>query len=253
MLGINLDTADFRYLENEVDRVNRYGIPNAIRTALTSAAFEARDDARRSLDGSTGANFTLRNTYTSRSILAERATGGKISDMRSSVGSIQEYMAEQEEGFTNVSSGRFGLAIPTRFAAGQDGGGIRTKTIRRKNFLQAVQPIKAYGFNFPVKRGGNDKSAVWIAMQMAIAEGSRLIFIDRRRDHFHRRTGFYRVIGGNKRNPEGAKLKLIYSTTRKTTRVKPHKWLGPSSDRTQKRIPELYRKSLIKWIEGRRR
>lgn len=251
MLGINLETADLRYLINEVDRMNRFGFPNAARDTLNQAAFDTRDAAREGLKK----QFTLRNTFTSRSIMADRTSARHIGDMVTVVGSAQDYMRKQEEGFSDSSTGSHGLAIPTPGAAGEKSGiRRRTRPISRRNYLNTMPaPIKAYGWNVmgPNNRG---RSGIMAAIYFAIASGGRTIFIDRRRDHFHRKTGFYRVTGGTKNKPEEAKMTLIYAVTKRNVKTPPHQWLEPKATEIASKLSESYfRRNLIKWIEKGRR
>jgi hypothetical protein len=224
----------------ELHRVNRFGLPNAVRSGLTEMAKDSSAAAKGGLKN----QFTLMNTYTERSVTWDRATQRNIKDMESHVGSVQKYMKEQEEGFSTEASGQFGVALATRFAAGETGAGARTKTIRSRNYLQKLNPVKAFGFNFPVRKGGNPKSAVLIAAWRSIQQGSRVIFIDRRRDHWHRKTGFYKVIGGTKKNMDGMKIKLLYAADRKRTITKAHKWLDPVTDKIGGQVDEYYFKAL---------
>lgn len=245
MLGVRLDTADLRYLMNEVDRLNRFGLPNAARETLNEAAFETRDQARSGLSK----QFTIRNTYTSRSIMADRTSARNIADMVAVVGSAQEYMQKQEEGFSESATGSHGLAIPTPVAAGEMGGiRRRTRPVSRRNYLAALNPVKTYGIN---KMGANNKgrSGVMTAIWLAIANGRRTIFLDRSRDHFHRKTGFYRIVGGTKSKPEDAKMSLLYAVTKRNVKTSPHKWLGPKAEAIANQLPERFRKNLNKWIE----
>jgi hypothetical protein len=249
MLGVRLDTADLRYLMNEVDRLNRFGIPNAARDTLNQAAFEVRDQARGGLKN----EFTLRNTYTNRSIMADRTSSRHIEDMVTVVGSAQDYMRKQEEGFSESARGSHGLAIPTPGAAGEKGGiRRRTRPISRRNYLTTLQPVKAYGWNImgPSNRG---RSGIMAAIYFAIASGGRTIFIDRRRDHYHRKTGVYLITGGTKAKPEEAKMTLIYAVTKRNAKTPPHKWLMPKAEPVAAKLSESYRKNLIKWIEKGKR
>jgi hypothetical protein len=173
--------------------------------------------------------------------------------MVSVVGSTQEYMRKQEEGFSESATGSHGLAIPTPGAAGEKGGiRRRTRPISRKNYINTLQPVKAYGWNIsgPNNRG---RSGIMAAIYFAIQSGSRTIFVDRRRDHYHRKTGFYRIVGGTKAKPEEAKMTLIYAVNKRNAKTPPHRWLVPKAEPVAAKLIESYRKNLTKWIEKGRR
>jgi hypothetical protein len=251
MLNIHCDMTNVTQFEAELDRINKYGIPNAVRTSLSTAASETVEFCRENL----GAKFTLRNTYTARSIVSDRATQRDIRDMQSAAGSLQAYMAQQEEGFSHEATGKYGVAIPTPASSGEvTGVSKRLKTMLRKNYLRNLNPISAHsmanpmGPNFNKGRGG-----VALAARAAIEEGSRVIFIDRRRDHYHRKTGFYRVMGGHLKNPHqrglypaGARLRLLYSLDKRHTVVKSHEWLRESARIKAENIDNYYIDALEK-------
>lgn len=256
-MEFEMDTSDFIHLQNEVDRLNRYGVPNAVRDALTSAAFETRDEIRnRDLPG----KFQLRNTFTQRSVMANRATGSRIDSMKSEVGSTQEYMAKQEDGFTKTTRGKHGLPIPTPASSGEvNSVSKRLRGVLRRNYLNKIKPVSMNSFNNPRPKNWKSlsgKGSVALAARAAIEDGSRVIFIDRRRDHYHRKTGLYRVMGGHLKNPHqrglwpaGARLVLLYSMTKKSTVTKGSEWMGKRAKQTSQNIDKFYESSLLKWIE----
>ena len=128
MLTIKMDKRPIEALENDLDKFHDRALPYAVRDTLNTLAYETSRIAKKNADRL----MVMRNTYTSRSIQFERAQGLKVDQMKSAAGSLQEYMREQEEGFTRHRKGKHGVPVPTSFAAGQQGAVPRSKPIRRQ-------------------------------------------------------------------------------------------------------------------------
>jgi hypothetical protein len=239
MFRIKLDTQPIEQLENELDKFGAKALPYAIRDTLTITAFEASEHATANLFKV----FTIRNSYTPRSIRYERARGTSVNRMESAVGSIQPYLAEQEEGFTKRGGGKHGLPIPTSYAAGQEGARPRTKAIKRINWLNRLKVARSG------RRAHSVGQQIVQAAQEAIATGRRTIFLPLRH------PGLYKVVGGRKTRrgwPRGAKLKMLYSLEDRSARTEAHPWLEPAVRVVLTRQDEYYRRAVIRQIEMNR-
>jgi hypothetical protein len=236
MFRINLDKAPIEALENELDKFGERTFPHAVRDTLNITAFEASFEAKKFANHI----FTMRNQYTTRSIRYERARGSSVNQMSSAVGSVQDYMREQEEGFTRTTRGKHGLAVPTGYAAGQDGARTRTKPIRRSNWLQRLKIARS-------KRGAASvRQEIVQAAQEAVSTGRRTVWLPLRH------PGLYRIVGGRRGTrgwPRGANLKMLYSTEDRTLRTESHQWMEPSVRVIMTRQDEYWRRALLHQIE----
>jgi hypothetical protein len=236
MLRIKMDTLPIEQLENELDKFGSKTFPHAVRDTLSITAYEASKEAKEQANRV----FTMRNQYTARSIRYTRARGRVVNQMESAVGSVQEYMREQEEGFTRRGRGKHGVAVPTSYAAGQEGAKPRTKPIRRTNWLQRLKMARSK------RRAASVAQEIVQAAREAVATGRRTLYLPLRH------PGLYRIVGGRKTGrgwPRGAKLKILYSLEDRSVRTEAHPWLEPAVRVVLTRQDEYYRRALLRQIE----
>jgi len=231
--NVGIDKTDLEWLENAVDRIGDRALPIATQRTLNDAAFETRK---------TGVAiakhiFTMRNKDAERSIQVTKAFPSRnIGRQQSEVGSVREYMAEQEEGFTKQSTGKHGIPVPTPGAAGQPGAHHRTKAIRRQNLLGNIRVARGLAGAYRNSYTNRRQRMVRMA-QDAVELGHRVIFI--KRMNGKKLQGFYRVIGGRRTKrgwPEGAKLQFIYQIKDKSITTEPHPWLAPATKMVSERV-----------------
>jgi hypothetical protein len=148
----------------DLKRMREKAIPYALKNALTTAAFETRSIWQREIRST----FVNRNTYTANSVRVEQASTTKLV---AKTGSIADYMDEQEEGATIKGSGKH-KAIPTAAAAGQAGGGKRTKLVRGRFYLGAIQVAH------PALSGGRRQQNA-IAIAVARKKGQKVVLLNR--------------------------------------------------------------------------
>jgi len=117
-------------------RMRQSAVPYAVRNALNTQAFEAR----RQWVGFIQRDFVNRNTFTQRSIQVEKASGLNVGSMQSVVGSTAPYMGLQEDGGTEHGKGAH-KAIPAPTAAGLAAGSQRTKLVRSRFYLGAINAL----------------------------------------------------------------------------------------------------------------
>jgi hypothetical protein len=239
MLTISLDKKPLEQLENDLDKFGKNALPYAVRNTLNTLAYEASKEAKDEV----GRQFTERNKFTRNSIRFRKTFARNIDAMESSIGSTQEYMRSQEEGFTIHKKGKHGVPIPTSAAAGQMGASKRTKRLQRKNWMSQINLTK---------RVATGRGATIAAVRRAVKSGKRVVFIDSKNDLWGRPTGLYRIIGGRTKDrgwPRGAKLRMIYDMERTSAHTRAHHWLRPAVDKTIPKAGEIYRDEIIKQIE----
>jgi len=239
MLTIKMDKRPIESLENDLDKFHDRALPYAARDTLNNMAYETSRIAKKNADRL----FVMRNQFTSRSIQFERTQSLDMRRMASHAGSLQEYMREQEEGFTRHKKGKHGVPVPTSYAAGQEGAVPRSKPIRRGHWMNRLRMSRNR------RKAATKGQDIVLAVQNAIATGDRVVFLPLRH------KGIYRVLGGRQTErgwPKGAKLKMLYSLEDSTIRTEPRRWLEPSARLVISKRDEYYRKAVLRQIERNR-
>lgn len=226
-----LDAKKLRRLENDLTKFAKRALPFAVRNGLNSTAFEARREWAEQL----GKKMVLRNTFTTRSLRVEKATGLDLNTMQARVGSVADYMATQEHGGTESKKGKHGKPIPTSVAAGQ---GMKTRprkrAVQRKNWMGAV--TLASGI-----RGSRQRRNAFAIAQAA--KGSGTAFLD-----LGRRKGLFRVTGTKK----GLKVRMIWDLSRPSVVIKRNPTLQHTLKAIEPRLPELHEKAIIEQLKRHR-
>ncbi len=198
------------------------GFPKAVqfaeRNTLNDLAFEGKKATTKQIRE----NFTIRNTWTRRSIRISRA---RYPGDPAVLGSTEEYMARQEFGGSKGKTGREGVPIPTNYAAGQTiGQGTRKKAVTERNRLDKIRLAGR------TVRGKSKRQTNFLRVLEAIRSGQKEIFMD-----LGRRQGIFRVLGGARgaRNARGgasgARVRMIYDMTRSTVTTQADPWLAPAT------------------------
>lgn len=191
-------------------------VPRAARETVNSLAFAGReawqDEMRQSL--------TLRNQFTTRRALVERASTLRISRMEATLGHTEPYMALLEEGKPEPAHVRF-RPIPTEIAAGQAYGSLRggRKTrVRPSAVITKLGSLAVKGAKHRSRKANNAR-----AVRGAIRSGHRLALLD-----LGRGKGIYRIIGGRKK----PKIRKLYDLSRRSTPMPRIPTLERAVDRT---------------------
>lgn len=209
----------------DLEKFKRTAVPYAARDGLNGAAFEAR----RVWGDTINRTFTTRNQYTARtSIRVDKAKGRRVDSMQAVVGSLAEYMGQQEQGFTTSGP------IPGPGAAGQRAGGIRTKPVR-----VPVGAIDATRGRAPTRR---QRTA--IALAIARRRGKKHVLLERPQGG----KALFRLQGGKRR----INLKLMWVVDRGGSKVKPHPTLGPTMRVMADRVPEHMQRAVVKQLKFHR-
>jgi hypothetical protein len=199
-------------------------LPYAARNALNRSAFHAREVWQEEIRQS----FTLRNKFTERSILVDRATGKQTIGMIATVGSRAPYMGDQERGATvRGKSGHKG--IPGPVAAGLPPGADRTKMVRAGNRLGALHVSKAPG------RTRRQRNATAIAM--AKRKGSKVALLERPSGG----RGIFKLMGG-RRKPQ---TRLLWDFSRRSVQVPAEPTLQRTLKAIQPRMQQIHLDSFV--------
>jgi hypothetical protein len=188
-------------MQRELETIAKRSVPFAARETVNGLAFAGReawqDEMRQSLK--------LRNRFTERRALVDRARTLRMSAMEARLGHTEEYMRLLEFGKPEKAAKRF-RAIPTEIAAGQAKGSLsggRVKAVRPSAIITRLGSLKLKGAKARSRKANNAR-----AVRGAIRTGRRLALLD-----LGKGAGIYRVMGG-KRRPKIVKL---YDLTRRRT------------------------------------
>lgn len=222
----DITTRDVRKMENDLKAFQRKALPFATRNTVNQAAFTAMREARQNV----GDDMVERNRYTRQSIRVDQARTLAISRQAATVGSIADYMADQEFGATKAKTGKEGVAIPTSYSAGQGRDAQpRTRLPRKPNKMANIQLRKRS------KKGASRKQQNLVAIKTAAGNGHKYVFLD-----LGRRKGIFRVTGG-KRRP---KIQMVHDLTKQIVTIPRNPWLFPAVERTKPQVQRLYADSL---------
>ncbi len=230
---IRFESRDAERLERELGEVAKQAVPHGVRNGLNKVAFEARTEWQEQL----GSRMVLRNNYTARSILVDKATGTNLETMRSVVGSVADYMGLQEDGGTVASKGKHGVTIPTPVSSGEGrGANPRKKLVRRPNRLSSIH----LGSRLSTS---NRKQRNAASIRQAIASGRKYAFLE-----LERRKGLFRISGG-KRKP---KVDMVWDLTRKAVTLPKNATLEPTLSRISTRIPHHLAEAMVEQLRRRK-
>tara|TARA_R110002153_G_C13332612_1_gene498560 strand:- start:1969 stop:2682 length:714 start_codon:yes stop_codon:yes gene_type:complete len=223
----SIDKRDIIQFEHQLKTFAEKAYPFATRNTINTAAFATQKAAKENIRNS----MTLRNKFTERSIkVVPDKRNLDVDKQVATVGSTAPYMAKQEYGDTETSSGKEGVAIATSYAAGQQGQKPRTRLPRKPNLLQNIRLSKRKS-----GRAGNKMQANLIAVKHAAESGNRYVFLDLRRG-----AGIFKVVGGKKR----PRIKMLYDLSRKTVVIPKNPWMSPAVETTEPKILGYYKDSL---------
>jgi poly-gamma-glutamate capsule biosynthesis protein CapA/YwtB (metallophosphatase superfamily) len=191
-------------------------VPFALRNALNTAAFETRNIWQNEIRKT----FVNRNKFTVGSIRVEQASTAKLV---ATVGSIADFMATQEDGGTVKGKSGHIKAVPTAAAAGQ-GRGTRTKTVRGRFYLGAIQVAH------PSLSGGRRQRNA-IALAVARKQGKKLVMLTRPSGA----KGLFLISGGKRK----LKARLIWDMSRTSVHVDAQPTLERSVDAVKPKLDHM--------------
>ncbi len=212
--------------EDDLKKFRFKAFPFATKATINGAAFKARGFAQENIRN----DMIQRNRFTVSSVRVEQAKTLNIRRQAAIVGSIADYMEDQEFGVTKTRKGKEGIPIATSYAAGQaQNAQPRTRLPRKPNKMASIQ------LNKRRKKGSNRKQQNIAAIRLAAQSGNKYVFLD-----LGRTRGIFRVLGG-KRKP---RIKMVWSMSRRSVVIPKNPWLAPAIKRTEPEIPQLYANAL---------
>lgn len=221
-----VDDKNIKNLESDLKTFAIKAFPFATRNTVNAAAFAAQKIAKTDVR----MNMINRNRFTEQSIRVEQTRTLQISQQASSVGSIADYMEDQEFGSVKSKGGKEGVAIATSYSAGQGENTRPRKRLPRKpNTLANIQLQRRH------KKGSNRKQQNIIAIKQAAISGRKYVFLD-----LGKRKGIFKVVGG-KRLP---KIKMIHDMTKQSVIIPKNPWLKPAFDESVRMLPAFYADAL---------
>lgn len=224
MFGV--DTKNIKQMERDLKTFASKAYPFATRKTVNDAAFQAQRIARVDVKD----NMTNRNRFTVQSIQVEQTKTLQVSRQAAVVGSIADYMEDQEFGAVKSKTGKEGVTIATSYSSGEgENAQPRTRLPRKPNRMQSIALQKRR------KKGSSRKQQNFIAIRQAAATGRKFVFLD-----LGRRKGIFRVTGG-KRRP---KIKMVHDMTKQSVVIPKNPWLKPAFDETTRMLPAFYADAL---------
>ena len=178
---------------NRFNEAMRDQLPFATAVALTRTAAQAKDEVIKELPR----HFIIRNQFTKRGIMSERAEKRDWPHSKATVGSISKYMVVQESGGSKSPTGK-AFSIPKGIRASDQ------RLVPRSKWPGKILPSEA-----SLSGGGRTRGA---------KSGSRnkpKPFLLREHDG----------VGVYIRRGKGRKLKRLFRLTRATMHVKGRHWL----------------------------
>jgi hypothetical protein len=221
----DIDDKDVKRLERELKTFAKRALPFATKNTLNRAAFDTQRESKEIIER----KMITRNRFTLSSIRVDQARTLVIRNQSATVGSIADYMEDQEFGTTKASKGKEGVSIATGYAAGQEGQRQRTRLPRKPNRMQSIQLQRRR------KKGATRRQQNFIAIKQAAESGRKFVFLD-----LGRRRGIFRVVGG-KRKP---RIKMVHDMTKRSVIIPRNPWLSPAVAATSRRIAGFYADSL---------
>lgn len=221
-MSFKADTRELKRFEKDLIKLNKRGVPFAVRSYLNDLAFTSRSEWQ----GEARKSMTLRSRFTENSIRVDKAKGYNMMSMKSVVGSTADYMETQEEGDTERKRGSHGVPIPAAPAGKR--GPARKRTSKRKQLAM----IK-------VQTSQNQGSARGIRLQalFRIAKGGGgYAFMKLRSGH----AGIYHVRQGAKK----LLVRKVWDLTKASVKIPENPMMRPAVARTQGRSNEFWKKAL---------
>jgi hypothetical protein len=219
-------------MQRDLETMAKRAVPYAARETLNGLAFAARKIWQEEMRSS----LTLRNQFTERRALVERATGSRMSSMQAILGHTEDYVRRLEEG-KGERAQRSGLPIATEAAAGQAKGSLpsgRKRAVRKSLVIRVLGKLKRQPNSLP-RKVRNAR-----AVRDAIKSGNRLAYLQ-----LDKRRGIYKVMGGKKRPT----IRKLYDLTKRATPRPRIPTLQRSIDQALKQGPAIAETALLRQLQ----
>jgi len=221
-----VNSSDVKKLESDLKQFASRSIPFATKKTLNDSAFAAR--AMSQADIKSG--MVNRNKFTMQSIRVDQARTLRISRQEATIGSIADYMEDQEFGAVKTKKGKEGVGISTSYAAGQGmNNQPRTRLPRKANKMSQIQLSKGR------KKTYSKKQRNLVAIKEAAASSRKFVFLD-----LQKSKGIFKVIGSKKRS----KLRMVRDMSSGSVVVPKNPWLEPAFNEAKRMTPAFYADAL---------
>lgn len=229
-MGVTFEGLD--EMQRELETLAKRSLPFAARETVNGLAFAGREAWQEEMRGA----LTLRNRFTERRALVDRATTLRMSHMEARLGHTEPYMALLERGGVERAAKRF-RPIPTEVAAGQAKGSTRSgrkRAVRAANVITRLGSLRVTGIGKLSRKARNAR-----AVQGALRSGRKLALLD-----LGRRKGVFRVTGSRRR----PRITMLYDLSRRRTPVPRTPTLEGAVRRALAKGPELAFAALSKQL-----
>lgn len=216
--------------EDTLMRVSNTAIPRATAETLNEAASVTMRLSKNRINR----QFTLRNKWTEGSIKTIKTRERSIPRQKAVVGSLQDYMADQEYGSVKRKEGVEGVPIPTGYSSGE--GKTPTPRKRLPRGAHKLRKIRLSTGRFSAK---TKRQETLLRIRDAVKTGRRYVFLDTGRT-----KGIFKVVRGTKKKPEKANIQMVYSLKHPVVRIPREPWLHPSVKLVEPHISDIYVKAL---------
>jgi hypothetical protein len=229
---VNVTLKGLDEMQRQLETVAKRSVPFAAREVVNTLAFKGREIWQAEMASS----LTLRNKFTQRRALVEKARTLRVDSMQAVLGHTEPYMFNLEHGKSERAAKRW-RPVPTEAAAGQARGSLeagRRKVVRPQNIITRLGNLKAKGFAGRPRKARNAR-----AIRQAIKTGKRLALLD-----FGRRKGVYKITGGKR-----PKVTKLYDLSRRTTPVPKTPTLQLTLKKTLALAPRVAHDALSKQLK----
>ena len=236
---LTIDDRQIVNLERELRIFTKKGVPFATRNALNNAVFFGRKIAVKTIKK----KMVLRNTFAVRSVRVEKTTSLTIGQQKSKLGSVEDFMADQEFGAVKSKRGKKGVRITTSFAAGQGmQARPRTRVARGSNKISKIK------LNRNSRKGKNRKQRNIIAIAVAAKSSSKFVYLD-----LGDRQGIFKVLGKggrfkgkSRRGQSKLRIKMVHDLSNDSVVIPKNPWLAPTTNTVIRWLPRMYFNELKK-------
>lgn len=216
-MSLKIEAKSLKRLQRTLNQMNRQGVKFAEVFTLNDLAFSARKEGGAEI----GRQFTERNKFTRGSLGVRRAN---TSNMVAEMGTRQQYLADQQEGFT-----RDNVSIATTFAAGQTGSN-RTRPVIKSRRRPAVKLAKGG------RKGKNRAQTNIIRIAEAKKAGKKFAMLS-----FPGARGIFLL---RKRS-----LRMVYDMRKKSTTTPKTPWLENTRAATGTKANKFFARNMVKQLK----
>lgn len=224
---LTVDPKELRQYEKQLGVASK-----AFRHAVKGTLNDVAVDARRLYAQEAGSSMTLRGPWTTKSMRFDKV-GAIGADMVSRVGSVEPYMADQEQGKDESKKGSRGVPLP---AAAPGARKARKKTPSRLRMGAIVVGTRPTKGSRQVRNAG--------AIAIAARSGGGFVYLETKRF-----KGLYQVRAGKKRK---AHVRKVWDLSKSRIHVPPNEMLAKASSAAMKLYAGHYRENLIHQMALRR-